>query len=96
MGRQQVPIPAASLREICHGASEQIEHLREQNHIHTVERVERLIEESLELAEGKDGEFVSVDGTSLSTLTAKSVLHTGESSVGTHYLYQYGVWEDSE
>lgn len=96
MGRQQVPIPAASLREICYGASEQIDYLRKQNHIHTVERVERLVEEGLELAEGKDGEFVSIDSTSLSTLTAKSVLHTDESSVGTHYLYQYGVWEDSE
>jgi hypothetical protein len=88
---QDVPIPAESLRQLTTAAENEIENLRENDLNASARKLERTIPKFLALAEGKDGEFVSVDATDLATVTADASFHT-DTSVARQYLEQYNVW----
>jgi len=95
MERQNVPIPAESLRQLCEIAESEVEHLQSIGCPNSAEQSERFIEYALDLAEGKDGEYVSISGRKLSTLAADAG-GTEPSACARTYLEQYNVWESPD
>jgi hypothetical protein len=81
---------------MCSAAKVKAKELQERELAHSAKKTEEFAEHALELAEGKDGEFVSITGRKLSTLTADSTGKSDASRVGKQYLEQYNVWGDSE
>jgi hypothetical protein len=90
---QKIPIPAETARQMATEATEDIHRHREAGRKHSAKDLEQRIAETFEALDGKDGEFVSLSATTVSTLAAESTLDVPEYVEGARvYLEQYGVW----
>lgn len=90
---QDVPIPAEAARQIAIEASNKIDDHRSADRKATARRLEEQVSTVMASLEGRDGEYVSVEGTALASLTAEATIEAGDySKTARHYLEQYNVW----
>ena len=89
-----IPVPAEALRQVASSATEEVSAARERGHKSTARRTERAISEAYAALDGQDGEYVSIDGTMLSTLTGAANISEvgGYNDCCRQYLEQYDVW----
>jgi len=92
-----IPVPAESLRRAVESAAVEMREARADGRKATARCIERAISEATEGSVGKDGEFVSIEASTASTLAA----HGSQSRVPdsraytdsiAHYLKQYNHW----
>jgi hypothetical protein len=95
MVTQNVPVPAVVAEKLAQAALDDVERLEARGHNNIAEQVKQsagLVLQQTAFAEG--GEFVSIDGHTLSDVTA----HRSYNPKGTyadcarHFLEQYNVW----
>jgi len=90
---RNIPIPAETARQIATQATEDIHRHREAGRKATAKALEHQIGEVLDALDGKDGEFVSLSASTVSTLVSESHLDVPEYAEGARvYLKKYGVW----
>ena len=90
----KVPVPAEALRQVASSATKEVAAARERGHTATAWETEKAVSEAFDALDGNDGEYVSIDGTKLSSLTAASTVSDvrGYRECCRHYLEQYDVW----
>ena len=90
----KVPVPAEALRQVASSATEEVSAARERGHKATARQTEQAISEAYAALDGRDGEYVSIDATCLSTLTSASDINEvpGYEDCCKTYLQQYNVW----
>jgi len=96
MVTQSVPVPAVVAEKLAQAALDGAQRLEEKGHTHTAQSVKEsagLVLQQTAFAEG--GEFVSIDGHTLSEVTAhRSYNPKGQyADCARHFLEQYNVWE---
>lgn len=87
-----IPVPAESARQLAINASEEVDTLRQEGYKYSASELESAISEIHAAAAGKDGEFVSVPASALSTVTADSNLFDNHRDAARIFLEQYKVW----
>lgn len=90
---QNIPVPAEVVRQMATSAANEIPRHREEGRKATARDLERKVGEAYSSLEGKDGEFVSINATVVSSLAAAATIdapaYTQSAKV---FLEQYGVW----
>lgn len=94
---QQIPIPAETLRRLSDGTMNAIRKSREDDRKATAKELQRKVARAMEASAGYDGEFVSIDASTVSSLVAFGG-HEDESRTYRYgaevFLKQYGVWHE--
>jgi hypothetical protein len=92
-----IPVPAESVRRAVESAAIEMRRARADGRKATARSIQRAIAPAVQATRGKDGEYVSIDGTHVSTLAA----HGNNTNVPDSreyadclrtYLEQYGHW----
>jgi len=90
---EEIPVPAEAARQLAIESSKEITKAREDGRKHTARRLERQVAEVFDSLEGKDGEFVSLDARTLSSITAEGTFEAVEyAECARVFLEQYDVW----
>lgn len=90
---QNIPVPAEVVRQMATEASDEIHRHRDAGRKASARSLENDISEAFSSLEGKDGEFVSIDGSVVSTLAAASTTDVPSYvDSATVFLEQYDVW----
>lgn len=90
---QDVPIPAEAARQLAIEASQKIDYHRDEGRKATARRLEEQTGEVLSSLNGQDGEFVSIDGSIISSLAAEASIEArAYSDCARVFLEQYDVW----
>lgn len=90
---QNIPVPAEVVRQMAIEASDEIDAARERGHRHTAESLEKHISTAFAALDGKDGEYVSIDGSAVAALASRSTTEVPKyTRAATVYLEKYGIW----
>lgn len=90
---QNIPVPAEVVRQIATSASEDIHRHRSEGRKATARSMEENISKALYALNGQDGEFISIDATVVSNLTAASTNRVPSyADAARVYLEQYNIW----
>ena len=89
-----ISVPAEALRQVASSATEEVSAARERGHKATARATELELSEAYRALDGNGGEYVSVNASTVSRLTAAA----NRREVGEycdccrHYLEQYNYW----
>jgi hypothetical protein len=90
---EEIPVPAEAARQLAIEASKEITRHREEGRKATARSLEREVAEVFNALEGKDGEFVSLSSSAVSSITAESSMRSIEyAECARVFLEQYDVW----
>jgi len=90
---EEIPVPAEAARQLAIESSKEISRHREQGRKATARNLEQHVAEVFDSLEGKDGEFVSLDARTLSSITAEGTFEAVEyAECARVFLEQYDVW----
>jgi len=91
---EEIPVPAEAARQLAIESSKQISRHREEGRKATARSIEENVADVFNSLDGKDGEFVSLDSSTLSSITAEGTTSAGIEYVdcARAFLEQYDVW----
>lgn len=87
---QNVPIPASTARKLAQSALEEAEVQRQKGLTYNTRAIRSAVEEAMTIDTDKNGEYVSLSASTVSTLACFGDLSAGE--VADVYLKQYDIW----
>jgi hypothetical protein len=95
---ENIAVPAAVLRQLAKNAVEGVATHRANDRPFTADRIQDHIRKAFDSAGDKDGEFVSIDGSVVSSLTAEACGNAPEQYLKASevFLHQYNVWGDTD
>jgi len=90
---EEIPVPAEAARQLAIESSKEISRHREEGRKATARNLEQHVAEVFDSLDGKDGEFVSLSSSTVSSITAESSLRSIEyADCARVFLEQYDVW----
>jgi|APHM01.1.fsa_nt_gi hypothetical protein len=90
---EDIAVPAEVVRQIATEAADEVHYHRQEGRKAYARSLEDDIAEAFAALEGKDGEFVSIDGSVVSALTAEAVIEAPDyAEAARTFLKQYNVW----